>query len=173
MDIHVTARHFDLDPAMKAYIEEKIEHLSHYFDRVDEAHVVLEAEGHRTVAGVTVHASRAVISSEQEATDTRAAFDKAMDKVERQIRRYKDRLRSRKGGEPVAEVAEQVNGVSLDQIGIVSEELAGKPMTPEEAFRELTDLNARFLVFWNSESESVNVIYKRDDGDYGLVEPGA
>lgn len=173
MDIHITARHFELDPSMKEYIEEKVSHLSHYFDRVDEAHVVLEAEGHRMVAGVTVHASRSVVSSEQEANDMRVAFDKAIDKVERQIRRYKDRLRSRKGGEPVSEFAEVAGGATIDQIGIVSEELARRPMTPQEAFRELEALDARFLVFWNSESQSLNVIYRRDDGDYGLVEPGA
>jgi len=173
MDIHVTARHFDLESSLKSYIEEKVEHLSHYFDRVDEAHVVLEMEGHRAVVDVTVHASRAVISSQQEATDMRSAFDKAIDKVERQIRRYKDRLRRKKGGETVSEVAEAVDGAALEQVGIVSEELAHRPMTPDEAFRELTELDARFLVFFNSETQSVNVIYRRDDGDYGLVEPGA
>jgi putative sigma-54 modulation protein len=173
MDVHITARHFELDGSLKAYIEEKVGHLSHYFDRVDEAHVVLEVEGHRNVAGVTVHASRAVVSSEQEASDMRSAFDNAIEKVERQIRRYKDRLRSRKGGEPVSEVAEMANGAAIDQVGIISEELARRPMTAQEAFRELEDLDVRFLVFWNSETQSVNVIYKRDDGDYGLVEPGA
>jgi putative sigma-54 modulation protein len=173
MKIHVTARHFDLDPEFKAYVEEKVSHLSHYFDRVDEAHVVLEAEGHRTVAGVTVHASRAVISSEREASDMRAAFDSAIDKVERQIRKHKDRLRRRKGGESVAEFAEVAGGTAPEQVGIVSEELATRPMSTEQAFRELNDIGARFLVFWNSDTEKVNVIYRRDDGDYGLVEPGA
>jgi putative sigma-54 modulation protein len=173
MDIRITARHFDLDPGLREYIEEKVSHLSHYFDRVDEAHIVLDAEGRRMIACVTVHASRAVISSEQEAADMRSAFDLSLDKVERQIRRYKERIRNRKGGEPTAGVAEMSAGASIEQVGIVPEELAARPMTAEEAFRELAELDARFLVFWNSDSESVNVIYRRDDGDYGLVEPGA
>ncbi|MFH1502884.1 MAG: ribosome-associated translation inhibitor RaiA [Candidatus Eisenbacteria bacterium] len=173
MDVRITARHFELDPELKRHVEEKVSHLSHYFDRVDEAHVVLDAEGRRMIACVTVHASRAVISSEQEAGDMRAAFDKSIDKVERQIRKYKGRIRNRKGGEPTAEVAQTSGGAAIDQIGIVSEELAAHPMTPVEAFKELTELNIRFLVFWNSETEAVSVIYRRDDGDYGLVEPEA
>lgn len=173
MDVQITARHFDLDPELKSHVEDKVTHLSHYFDRVDEAHVVLDAEGHRMIASVTVHASRAVISSAQEAADMRSAVDAAVEKVERQIRRYKERIRNRKGAESTAEVAAMSAGASLEQIGIVPEELAARPMTAEEAFRELSELEARFLVFWNSESGSVNVIYRRDDGDYGLVEPGA
>lgn len=173
MRIRVTSRHVELDDALRAYIEEKIDRLSHYFDRVDEAHVVLEAEGHRRIADVTVHASRAVVSSEQSAEDLRSAFDRAFDKVERQIRRHKGRIRDRKRGEPTAGVAEVAGGAALGQIGIVPEELAGKPMTTEEAFRELDELDARFLVFWNSDSGQVNVIYRRDDGDFGLVEPEA
>jgi len=173
MQIHVTARHFDLDPELKQYVEEKVSHLSHYFDRVDEAHVVLEAEGRRMVASVTVHASRALISSEREDSDIRSAFDSAVDKVERQIRKHKDKLRRRKGGEPVGEFAQVAGGTAPEQVGIVSDELAKRPMTTEQAFRELTDAGVRFLVFWNSDTEKVNVIYRRDDGDFGLVEPGA
>ena len=173
MKIRVTARHVDVDADFKAYIEEKISRLAHYFDRVDEAHVVLEAEGHRRIADVTVHAPRAVISSEQSAEDLRSAFDRALEKVERQIRRHKERVRDRKHGEPTADVAEVAGGAALGQLGIVPEELANRPMTTEEAFRELDELNARFLVFLNSESKGINVIYRRDDGDYGLVEPEA
>ena len=173
MQVHVTARHFDMDPELKRYVEDKVSRLSHFFDRVDEAHVVLSVEGHRMLAGVTVHASRAVISSEQEGTDIRSALDSALDKVERQVRKYKERLRSRKGGESTAVVAEGAGGTAPEQVGIVPEELAKRPMTTEQAFRELSDAGVRFLVFWNSETEAVNVIYRRDDGDFGLVEPGA
>ena len=172
MQVHITARHFEMEPGLKEYVEYKVSHLSHYFDRVDEAHVVLEAEGHRMIAGVTVHASRAVISSEQEATDIRSAFDRAVEKVERQIRRYKDRLRRRKGGESVADFAEVAGGTAPEELGIIPEELAKRPMTTEQAFSELADTGVRFLVFWNSDTETVNVIYRRDDGDFGIVEPG-
>jgi putative sigma-54 modulation protein len=172
MQVRITARHTDLDPELKSYIEDKVSHLSHYFDRVEEAHVVLDAEGHRKIVDVTVHASRAVISSEQSAEDVRSAFDRAVEKVERQIRRHKERVRDRKHGEPMSDFAVAAGGSALGQIGIVPEDLARTPMTTEEAFRELNELSARFLVFWNSESRKVNVIYRRDDGDYGLVEPG-
>jgi putative sigma-54 modulation protein len=171
MRIRVTCRHCELEPGLKEHVEEKVEHLARYFDRVDEAHVVFDSEGHRCIADVTVHASRAVISSEQTADDMRSAFDRSMEKVERQVRRHKERIRNHKGVEATADVAAVSGGSSLDALGIVPEKLAAKPMTPEEAFGELDELQVAFLVFMNSETDRVNVIYRRDDGDYGLVEP--
>ena len=171
MQIRITARHFDLDPDLKEHVESKMEHLAHYFDRVDEAHVVFGQEGHRKIADLTVHAARVVVSSEQEADDFRSAFDRAADKVERQIRRYKERIRSRKGKETTAQAAEALAGIAVEEVGILPQELARTRMTPEAAFAELAELGARLLVFWNTETEKVNVVYRRDDGDYGLVEP--
>jgi len=171
MNIRVTARHIDMEPDLKVYVEEKVARLAHYFDRVDEAHVVLEAQGHRRIADVTVHGSRLTVSSEQAADDLRSAFDRAMEKVERQVRRHKDRVRRRKGREPTAAVAERAGGTVPEDLGIVPETLAGAPMTAEQALERLDGLGARFLVFWNSVTEKVNVIYRRDDGDFGLVEP--
>jgi putative sigma-54 modulation protein len=171
MNIRVTARHYELSPEFKRYVEGKIAHLLHYFDRVHEAHVVLEQEGHRKIADVTVHAARVLVSSEQDGADMRSAFDRAVEKVERQIRRHKDRTRNRKRGVATAEVAAEAGGAAAGQIGFVPEDLASEPMTAEQALRELDGLRARFLVFLNSETRKVNVVYRRDDGDFGLVEP--
>jgi len=171
MKIRTTARHFEMEPELKSYVEEKISRLARYFDRVDEAHVVLESQGHRKTADITVHAARLIVSSEQTAEDVRSAFDRAVEKVERQIRRHKDRVRRRKGGGPASVAAGQGGAADLPGVEIVPQELAARPMTTEEAFQELEELGARFLVFYNSHTEKVNVIYRRDDGDYGLVEP--
>ncbi len=171
MRITVTCRHCELEPELRQYVDDKVSRLARYFDRVDEAHVVFKTEGHRTIADVTVHASRAVISSEQTADDVRSAFDRSIDKVERQIRRYKERIRNHRGVDATADVAMTSGGVSLGDLGIVPESLASRAMTPTEAFSELDELHAAFLVFMNSETDRVNVIYRRDDGDYGLVEP--
>jgi len=171
MQIRITARHFDLDQDLRDHVESKVEHLAHYFNRVDEAHVVFEQEGHRKIADLTVHASRVVVSSEQEADDFRSAFDRAVEKVERQIRRHKERVRSRKGRSATAEVAEAAGGIAPEEVGVLPEELAASRMSPDEAYRQLAELGARFLVFWNTETEKVNVVYRRDDGDYGLVAP--
>jgi putative sigma-54 modulation protein len=171
MNIRVTARHFDMEPDLKAYVEDKVSRLARYFDRVEEAHVVLEAEGHRKIADVTVHAARVTVSSEQAADDLRSAFDRAVDKVERQIRRHKERVRNRKGRDSTAVAATIAEGTAPEDFEIVPEALASVPMTSEQALERLEKLGARFLVFWNSGTEKVNVIYRRDDGDFGLVEP--
>jgi putative sigma-54 modulation protein len=117
MKIRVTARHLDLEPSLKVYVEEKINHLSRFFDRIDEAHVVISAEGHRRIADVTVHAARAIISSEQEADDVRAAFDRALERVERQLRRHKDRVRNMKHGPDTSEAAEMLGGAVAGSFG--------------------------------------------------------
>lgn len=171
MNIRVTTRHTEMEPDLKKYVEGRVSRLSRYFDRVDEAHVVLAAEGHRKIADVTVHASRLTVSSEQSAADLRSAFDRALDKVERQIRRHKERVRNRKGREPTATAVEKVEGEVPGEPGIIPEVLAGAPMTAEQAIGRLDELGTRFLVFWNSGTEKVNVVYRRDDGDFGLVEP--
>ena len=171
MRTKITCRHCELESGLKEHVENKIEHLSRYFDRVDEAHIVFQAEGHRCIADITVHASRAVISSEQTADDMRSAFDRSMEKVERQIRRYKERIRNHKGVDATADVAMASGGAAMEDIGIVPEKLASRNMTADEAFKELEELKVAFLVFMNSETNTVNVIYRRDDGDFGLVEP--
>jgi len=171
MKVRITARHCDPDAELRRHVEEKVSHLGRYFDRVDEAHVVLEAEGHRQIAEVIVHASRTVVSSKQSAEDLRSAFDLAVDKVERQIRRHKDRVRNTKHADPTATASLRLGAVEIGQIGIVPEDLASQPMTIEEALAELEESQARFVVFWNSETKEVNVVYRRDDGDFGLVEP--
>jgi putative sigma-54 modulation protein len=171
MNIRVTSRHLDLDAPLKAYVEEKMEGLSRYFDRVDEAHVVLSTEGHRKVADLTVHASRRIIASRQEADDVRSAFDLALEKVQRQVRRHKDRVRDRKHGVPTSDAAAELLGTAASEVGIVPETSATASMTPDEAVAELSSAGVGFLVFVNSETGRVNVIYRRDDGHYGLVEP--
>lgn len=171
MRITVTCRNCELEPALRTYIDDKVSRLARYFDRVDEAHIVLQTEGHRCIADVTVHASRVVISSEQAADDMRSAFDRSIEKVERQIRKHKERVRHHKGVDATADVAMVSGGVSLDELGIVPERLASEAMTPAEAFSELEELQVAFFVFVNSETDKVNVIYRRGDGDYGLVEP--
>ncbi|MFH1689617.1 MAG: ribosome-associated translation inhibitor RaiA [Candidatus Eisenbacteria bacterium] len=171
MRTRLTCRHCELEPELREHVDSRIERLARYFDRVDEAHVVFTTEGHRCIADVTVHASRAVISSEQTADDMRSAFDRSIEKVERQIRRHKERIRHHKGVDATADVAMAFAGASMEDLGIVPEKLASKAMTPAEAFSELDELKVAFLVFTNSETEKINVIYRRGDGDYGLVEP--
>jgi putative sigma-54 modulation protein len=172
MKIRVTARHTELAQDLREHVEGKLENLARYFDRVDEAHVVFGREGPLSCADVTVHAARVVASSEQTGEDQRTAFDRALEKVERQIRRHKGRVRDRKHGERTAEAAALAGGMPPEELGIVPETLSGTPLTPEEALQQLDELNARFVVFENSETGKVNVIYRRDDGNYGLVERG-
>ncbi len=172
MKTRVTCRHCELQPDLREHVDSKIEGLARYFDRVDEANVVFTTEGHRCIADITVHASRAVISSEQTADDLRSAFDRSMEKVERQIRRYKERIRNHKGVEATADVAAAYAGASMEDLGIVPEKLSSKTMTPDEAFERAVGTGSRVPGLHELRDRDGQRDLPRHDGDYGLVEPG-
>jgi putative sigma-54 modulation protein len=174
MRVRVTSRHFTITPDLREYIEQKVERLAHYFNRVDEAHVVLEEQRHRRIADVTVHASGVLVSSEQAAEDMRSAFDRALEKVERQIRRHKERVRNRKhGGADAVEAARLAGGTPTSVAGaVVAEKIPPGEMSTDEAVARMDELGVPFLVFRNAETGRLNVLYQRDDGHYGLMEPG-
>lgn len=172
MKVRLTSRHFDVTPDFRAYVEDKVSRLARYFDRVDEAHVVFEEQGRRRIADVTVHAAGVIASSERETEDMRSAFDRAFEKVERQIRRHKDRVRDHKHGEGAAEAARISGGTPPSAAGaVIAERLPRKSMTSREAVEQMDEMKVPFLLFRNVETDKMNVIYKRDDGNYGLIEP--
>jgi putative sigma-54 modulation protein len=176
MDITVTFRHVDPTESLKTYAEEKLSKIDKYFDYPTEAHVVLTAEKFRRIADVTLNVNGAVIKAEEETEDMYSAIDQVMDKIEVQVKRYRDKTRNRRnksenplGGGPADEGADSI----VDEPGIIVEKLVAKPMDPEEAAMQFTMSQQDFLVFRNSRSGDINVIYKRKDKNLGLIEPAA
>ncbi len=179
MRVTVTFRHLEATDALRRYAETKIRRVvSKYFHRPLEGHVVLAVSKRRHSAEITVAADRTTLNAHEETGDLYSAIDLAVDKIERQAKKRKAK---RKGHKTVvapratatgnaeetrpAEAEEQASPV------VRTERLAAKPMTVEEAMMQL-DMSAReFLVFRNAASEALNVIYRRRDGDYGLIEP--
>jgi len=164
MDITVTFRHLEPMDSLKEYAEEKASKIEKYFDFPVEFHIVLVAEKFRRMADVTLNVNGTVI--------------KAMDKIEKQVKRYRDktarkrRVESRKNeGSINLEEIEVVAGSSQEEPRIENEKLFAKPMDPEEAAMQLVLSQQEFLVFRNSRSRDINVIYKRKDGNLGLIEP--
>ncbi len=176
MDITVTFRHVDSTESLKEYAEEKLSKIDKYFDYPTEAHIVLTAEKFRRMADVTLNVNGAVINAEEETEDMYSAIDQVMDKIEVQVKRFRDKTRKKRsktespkgvsGGEDASETM-------IDEPVIEVEKLVAKPMDPEEAAMQFTISAQDFLVFRNSRSGEINVIYKRKDGNLGLIEPAA
>ncbi len=179
MEITVTGRHFEVSEALRQHIESKMNKLSRYIDDIIDVHVVLSVEKHRHLAEITLQANGSAIRGLEEKHDMYQAVDTVIEKVERQIKRRKDKG-SRKGRIGSKEVA-LIEAEAIEEEGttegtppprvIRSPKIAVKPMSIDEAAMQMGLENGDFLAFINSETDQMNVMYKRRDGNYGLIEP--
>jgi putative sigma-54 modulation protein len=176
MDITVTFRHTEPMESLKAYAEEKVSKLKKYLDYPMEAHVVLTVEKFRHQADVTISVNGTRLKGVEETGDMYSAIDQVMDKIEKQIKRHLSKIRSRRSDNIKGEDAlasEEANSAVLDEPSIEIEQMVAKPMDAEEAAMQLQVTGKEFLVFRNARSLEINVIYKRRDGNLGLIEPAS
>ena len=178
MQITTTFRHMEPSDALKKYAEEKLERVRKYIDEPVVAQVFLTVEKIRHIAEVTMTAKGITIKAAEETNDMYAALDAVVDKIERQLRRYKERLKAHK---PASDDRDRqvmksvVAAESIEQqktpVVIRSKTFSIKPMSVEEAVMQMDLLHKDFLVFTDATTENINVIYRRKDGNYGLIEP--
>ncbi|NIM97335.1 MAG: ribosome-associated translation inhibitor RaiA [candidate division Zixibacteria bacterium] len=179
MEISVTFRRMQPTESLKTYAEEKISKIKKYLDFPLEAHVVLSVEKFRHIADVTLSVNGTWIKGIEETDDMYSAIDQVMDKLEKQVKKYRSKIRNRrtdnrKGEETLgAEETEEYAAFGPEGPSIEVEKMIAKPMDPEEAALQLSTSQQDFIVFRNSRSEEINVIYKRKDGNFGLVEPSS
>ncbi len=177
MQITVTGRHFEITNPLRQHIETKIGKLARYVDGITDVHVVLSVEKHRHSAEINLQVKGNTIRGLEETHDMYLSVDTVIDKVERQLRRHKDKGTDRKGraglkGSDI--IADDVVDGSIPPKTpkvIRSRRLAIKPMSIDEAAMQMGLTNNDFLAFLNSETDQMNVMYKRHDGNYGLIEP--
>jgi putative sigma-54 modulation protein len=183
MQINVVERHNIASQSLKEYAIKKTETLNRYFNRVMRVDITLSAEKERHSADFIVHLiNRKVVKAREESEDMYAAIDLGVDKLKRQLVRYKDKVKDKGTGNEVHlqdEVADQDQLSDLSTITqeqeykkiIRTDHFVRKPMLPEEAASQLEETDQVFLVFMNVASGTPNVIYRRNDGNYGLIEP--
>jgi len=180
MQIAVTFRHMESSEAVRSYVEEKLAKVKKYIDEPIDAQVVLSVQKkiHQR-AEVTMVAKGLTMKSAEEKDDMYAAIDLMVDKIERQLKRYKEKLKRHKGGTnaPQRQVEKAViTAQSVDE-GYENPEIIRshsffvKPMSVEEAVMQMDLLDKDFLVFTDDRSEEMNVVYRRKDGNYGLIVP--
>lgn len=193
MQLNITFRHFDPIDSLKNYAREKVDRAHKYLESAGEAHVVLSLERHLHHADITITSGAFVLRGREKSEDMYASIDLAMDKIERQLRRYKERLKHHHGRDRVHhrhelvaqhlkvrhDVVEMLDpekaSVEADNTPRVirSNEFLAKPMLVEEAIMQMDLMNNDFLVFTNAQSHEMNVVYRRKDGHYGLIEASA
>ncbi|MRR55395.1 MAG: ribosome-associated translation inhibitor RaiA [Deltaproteobacteria bacterium] len=178
MQITTTFRHMESSEPLKAYAQEKLDKVQKYIDEPIVAQVFLTVEKIRHIAEITITARGITIKASEETNDMYAALDAVTDKIERQLRRYKERIKAHKPGNDSTDrrvkktilAAESIEQ-SQEPVIIKSNTFSIKPMSVEEAVMQMDLLNKDFLVFTDSSTEDINVIYRRKDGNFGLIEP--
>ena len=175
MKFIIVGRNIEVTPGLRAAVEEKIGKLDKYFNPDTEVHVTLSVEKDRQKIEVTIPVKGSIIRSEQVSNDMYVSIDLVEEIIERQIRRYKKKLIDKKQAAIAfsqAFIEDEEDTAYEDDIQIVkTKKFAMKPVNPEEACLQMEMLGHNFFVFLNSETEQVNVVYKRKNGTYGLIEP--
>lgn len=174
MKFIISGRNIEVTPGLKAAVEQKLGKLERYFTPGTEIIVTLSVEKDRQKIEVTIPVKGNIIRSEQTSTDMYVSIDLVEEVIERQLRKYKTKLIAKhQGGHDFRqEFIEEEVAPESDEIKIVRTKRFGmKPMFPEDACIQMELLGHNFYVFTNAETDEVNVVYKRKDGSYGLIEP--
>ena len=184
--VQIQAHDMPVSQHLREYVEKKVGRLDHYLSAINEAQVDLsEAKSARSasdrhVAQLTVRMRGVVLRAEESKDDIFAAVDAVLDKMQRQIERYKGkRWHLRHAGAGMADLAqpeemEELEGPETEPAGRVvrRKEFALMPMNEEEALEQMVLLgHESFFVFYNADSNRVNVVYRRKNGDFGLIDP--
>jgi putative sigma-54 modulation protein len=178
MHISVTFRHVESSEALKDYAIRKLSKMDKYIDSPLEANVVLGIEKFRHQADITVTGDGLKIKGSEETGDMYSAIDLAMEKIEKQLKRFREKPRTIKAGRNLKALGARLNVIAATSGEedsspniIRSRSMEAKPMDLEEAVLQLKSGNDEILVFTNSQSAALNILYRRRDGNFGLIEP--
>jgi putative sigma-54 modulation protein len=176
MKISLTFRNTEGESWQKEYVDERFGKIKKYIDRPVDVHVILSVEKFRNVAEVNMIADGLNINAKEEAKDMRLAIDNVVDKIERQLKKHKEKIRGHKTNltraEGITAIGDGVEEIVEDQEPrlVETRKVVLKPMSPDDAVMEMDITKQRFIIYRDASSENVNVIYRRDDGHYALIE---
>lgn len=174
MNVIVSGKNINVRPSTRSYIEEKLEKFDKYFKMNIDAQVTLGVEKDRHTVEVTMPLKNGVIfRAEETSEDLLTSIDLVIDKLSKQMRKHKTKIEKRMHKQEGIRVASipSYEGEEEETKIVRTKSFSVKPMDPEEAVLQMEMLGHNFFVFRNGETEEVNVVYIRKDGDYGLIEP--
>lgn len=179
MKLDIRGKNIEVTDALRDYTTKRLSKLEKYIDDMKGAQVALSVEGTVHKVEVTIPLNGMILRGEESTDDMYTSIDMVEDKLEKQIEKYKTKLyRTHRGVGLKKAVKEEIekelkfDNTAAEPFKIVrTKRFALKPMDEEEAIMQMNLLGHNFFVFFNAQSEEVNVVYKRKDGNYGLIEP--
>lgn len=173
MKFIISGKNIDVTDGLKTAIQEKLGKLERYFTPETEVHVTLSVEKERQKIEVTIPVKGNIIRSEQVSSDMYVSIDLVEEVIERQLRKYKTKIvNKQQGGGNFQKTFMEDDFMEEEDVKIYRTKRFGiKPMYPEDACVQMELLGHSFFVFFNAETEQVNVVYKRKGNTYGLIEP--
>ncbi len=176
MKYNIRGDKLEVTDAINNYVESKLDRLNKYFKEDDIlANVLLRVRGNSQIIEVTIPTDKFILRSEEEDKDLYAAIDLVTDKLERQIRKNKTRLNKQNFDNKFKELnfdfeIEETEDSSENEVIVKRKKLEMKPMDEEEAILEMNLLGHEFFVYKDMHTNNINVLYRRKDGNYGLIE---
>ena len=175
MQINVTFRHVDPTPALKAHAEEKLDRMvKKHLRRPVDAHVILSVSKERHAAEITLQADHVTMFAKEETSDLYAAIDLAVGKLEHQAQKLRAKRKEHKGPSGARSMPAD-DGPAPESAAarprVIARRVSAKPMAVDEALETLARTGDEFFVFTNATSQQLAVLYRRKDGNFGLIEP--
>ena len=177
MQTSLTFKNLDPSDPLKEHVESKLNRLDKFLDNVAEANVVFSVEKSRHTAEISISGDRLNIISKEETHDMYKAFDLALDKIEKQLKKGKQKIRERREAKksknipPVMPEVVELEFEKEKESDILVTHVDYKPMDVEEAVMQINLTKESFFVFTNAKTDQINVLYHRNDGKYGLIQP--
>ena len=176
MRVTVKGKNVEVSDALQRYAEKKVAKLEKYFPSIREAIVTQSMQRNQHIVEVTLEGDGILLRGEERSDSMYASIDQVVEKLETQIKRFKGKLMDRVHPDiPPKEEASTIPAEEQTEEPVIArtKRFALKPMSPDEASMQMELINHNFFVFMNSETNLVSVIYKRQDGNYGMIEPEA
>jgi len=174
MRVIVSGRNLEITDALKDTVMSKLERFGKYFRDDVEAQATLSVEKNRQIIEITIPLNGTILRAEEVTEDMYNSIDRAIDKLYKQMEKYKTKLEKRYHGHDTIRF-EQIPSIHKEEEErsriVKTKRFAIKPMDAEEAVMQMELLGHSFFVFTNADTDEVNVVYKRKDGNYGLIEP--
>jgi putative sigma-54 modulation protein len=170
MNIIVNGRHLEVTPALKNYSIEKMGKFEKYLPNITETVVTLSVEKYRHKAEVLMKVNGYMIQAESVTGEIYSSIDEVVDKLEKQVVKYKEKLQTFRKSDKKTAVTSAEKKEGPGNI-IKYKKFEMKPMSPEEAVDQMELLDKSFFIFANQISGDINVVYRRGDGNFGLIEP--
>ena len=175
MRVIVSGKNVEVTDALRNSIESKLTKLDKFFNEELEAKATLSVQKARQIIEVTIPINGSFLRAEEAMEDMYAAIDKVVDKLQRQLRKHKTKMENRNNNYetirfeniPMPQEEEATNEAKI----VKTKRFGIKPMSSEEAVLQMELVGHNFFVYTNADTEEINVVYKRKDGNYGLIEP--